>query len=94
MKKITNLEELLIGEKEKLINLEERQSLISKKIKDCKSNIKKYEMMQQTNQMSQLSNALDDIGIPFEDILSAINKGDFLSLQDMIKKDNRNIENA
>ena len=83
--KLTKLEETLqkeIAKKEKLIA---ERSEIDKKIKECMEKIDECETMLNNNKFKDLQKALDSHGIPFEKIMEAIQKGDFLSLQEKLE---------
>lgn len=85
MTKNSNLENMIVAEKEKLEKLETKQAELLKKIKLCKSNLEKYEMMKNNQRYNALANSLDNKGISFDDIISALSAGDLLSLQEKIE---------
>ena len=71
-------------EKAKLRTLEVKKATIEDKIKKCRGSIQKYELMQNNAMFTSFTSLLDNKGVSFEDILSALQCGDLLGLQEKI----------
>lgn len=81
------LEDMLTAEKKKLEKYEQQYKDVQEKIKVCKANVQKYQLMYDSERLETLNKSLNTHGIKVEDIISALANGDLTELQDRL--DNR-----
>lgn len=81
-KDMRTTEELLAAEKETLAKLEAKKEDLDKKIKACKANIDKYELIVNSDRLKAISEALGAKGVSLDEFMLAINLGDLTELQD------------
>lgn len=88
--KYTKLEESIRKEEAKKEKLMAERDVIDKKIKECDEKIEKYTVSLNNDKFKDFQKALNNQGIPFEKVMEAIQKGDFLALQESLEiaKDN------
>ena len=88
--KYTKLEESIRKEEAKKEKLMAERDVIDKKIKECDEKIDKYTISLNNDKFKDFQKALNNQGIPFEKVMEAIQKGDFLALQESLEiaKDN------
>lgn len=82
-----NTAKLLEAERDKLKKLEEKQRETSEKIRSCKANITKYELMLKNEKLNALDSIISDKGLTIEDVLSLIESGKINSLIDNSNKE-------
>lgn len=79
-----SLEEMLTAEKKKLEKYEAQYKDLQEKIKACKANVQKYQLMYDSERLETLTKSLHAHGIKVEDIISALANGDLTELQDRL----------
>lgn len=83
-KETFSLEEMLTAEKKKLEKYEIQYKDLQEKIKACKANVQKYQLMYDSERLESLTKSLHAHGIKVEDIISALANGDLTELQDKL----------
>lgn len=81
-----NIQEKLEKEQAKLSALEAKREELDGKIKNCKANIAKLQMTINNAQMGDILAALKNKGLTVDEIVSSINSGDLLGLQEKMEK--------
>ena len=63
-----------------------------KKIKECESNIERLTLLKDNQKYTSFANSVQKKGLTVEDIISALQTGDFLSLQEKIESNAEELE--
>jgi len=82
-----DIELLIQNEKKKLESLKDKKTTIDENIKRCKANIEKYTLLQNSSKYNDFTTILEDKGVSFEEIMSALQSGDLLALQEKIENE-------
>lgn len=80
-----DLNEKIMQESEKLKGLREKRAEIDQKIKKSESILERYQLMQNNEQYEAIQKATENSGLSIDDILSALNSGDMLGLQERME---------
>lgn len=80
-----SLKTLMENEQKRLATLKEKRAAIDEKIRKSEGVIQKYTLMQNSAKFSSLTDILQNTGLAFDEILSAIQSGDLLSLQEKLE---------
>lgn len=81
-----NLEEKIEQEQSRLDSLKTKRAALDKKIKKSEDNLERYSLMQKSGMYTSLMEATKGTGVCINDILTALQSGDLLSLQEQIEK--------
>lgn len=79
------LDKVIQKEEEKLAALKKRKAEIEDKIKKSESKIQQHQLMRNSNQFTAFFSAAQQKGVSMEEMLQALQAGDFLSLQERIE---------
>ena len=79
------IEEKLKKEQENLMKFKEKRATLDEKIKECESNIERLTLLKDNQKYTSFANSVQKKGLTVEDIISALQTGDFLSLQEKIE---------
>lgn len=79
------LASLIAKEKERLGVMIGKRAELDEKIKKSEAKIREYEMMENSRKYGALSSVVNEKGLSLDDILSALQSGDFLSLQEQME---------
>lgn len=88
------LDKVIQKEEEKLAGLKKRKADIEDKIKKSESKIQQHRLMRNSNQFTAFIEAAQQKGVSAEEIMSALQAGDFLSLQERIESVNAQKEDG
>lgn len=80
-----DLNEKIKQESEKLKGLREKRAELDQKIKKSESVLERYQLMQNNEQYEAIQKATENSGLSIDDILSALNSGDMLGLQERME---------
>lgn len=80
-----DLSEKIKQESEKLKGLREKRAELDQKIKKSESILERYQLMQNNEQYEAIQKATKNSGLSIDDILSALNTGDMLGLQERME---------
>ena len=80
-----DLNEKIKQESEKLKGLREKRAELDQKIKKSESILERYQLMQNNEQYEAIQKATENSGVSIDDILSALNSGDMLGLQERME---------
>ena len=80
-----DLNEKIKQESEKLKGLREKRAELDQKIKKSESILERYQLMQNNEQYEAIQKATENSGLSIDDILSALNSGDMLGLQERME---------
>lgn len=83
-KETFSVEDMLTAEKKKLEKYELQYKDLQEKIKTCKANVQKYQLMYDSERLDALTKSLHVHGIKVEDIIAALSNGDLTELQDKL----------
>lgn len=83
--KRTKLEENIEKEKLKKERFLSEKDELEKKIKECDEKISKYTLMLNNDKFNDFQKALNMKGVSFETVLEALQKGDFMELQEYLE---------
>lgn len=83
-KETRTTEELLAAERENLAKLEAKRDDLDKKIRACKANIEKYELIVNADRLKTISATLGQKGVSLDELMLAISNGDLTELQDKL----------
>jgi hypothetical protein len=86
------LDEKLKKEEENLIKFKDRRATLDEKIKECESNIERLKLLKDNRKYTKLANSVQKKGLTVEDIISALQSGDLLSLQEKIESNAEEVE--
>lgn len=81
MKEKMTLGDILNTEKEKLEKYEKQYKDLQEKIKVCKANVQKYQLMYNNERLEELTSTFNSRGIKVEEIIAAFTSGDLTELQ-------------
>lgn len=87
------LNEKMAKEESKLNTYKERRAKLDEKIRECEANIERLTLIKNSQRYKAFSNTVQKNGLTMDDILSALQSGDFLSLQEKIESDSPDAEN-
>lgn len=80
-----DLNEKIKQESEKLKALREKRAELDQKIKKSESILERYRLMQNNEQYEAIQKAIENSGLSIDDMLSALNSGDMLGLQERME---------
>lgn len=80
------IEEKLKKEQENLMKFKEKRATLDEKIKECESNIERLTLLKDNQKYTSFANSVQKKGLTVEDIISALQTGDFLSLQEKLNQ--------
>lgn len=80
-----DLNEKIKQESEKLKGLREKRAELDQKIKKSESVLERYQLIQNNEQYEAIQKATENSGLSIDDILSALNSGDMLGLQERME---------
>lgn len=80
-----DLNEKIKQESKKLKALREKRAELDQKIKKSESILERYQLMQNNEQYEAIQKATENSGLSIDDILSALDSGDMLGLQERIE---------
>jgi len=86
------IEEKLKKEQENLMKFKEKRATLDEKIKECESNIERLTLLKDNQKYTSFANSVQKKGLTVEDIISALQTGDFLSLQEKIESNAEELE--
>ena len=86
------IEEKLKKEQENLMKFKEKRATLYEKIKECESNIERLTLLKDNQKYTSFANSVQKKGLTVEDIISALQTGDFLSLQEKIESNAEELE--
>jgi len=86
------IEEKLKKEQENLRKFKEKRATLDEKIKECESNIERLTLLKDNQKYTSFANSVQKKGLTVEDIISALQTGDFLSLQEKIESNAEELE--
>lgn len=86
MENTERIKECLTNEEQKLALFTEKRDKLNDKISHSEERIRQYRMMLDQKKFNETNTTLDAHGLTLEEILAAVNSGDFLSLQDKLEK--------
>ena len=86
------IEEKLEKEQENLMKFKEKRATLDEKIKECESNIERLTLLKDNQKYTSFANSVQKKGLTVEDIISALQTGDFLSLQEKIESNAEELE--
>lgn len=86
------LNEKIVKEQEKLNTYKEKRADLDEKIKECEANIERLTLTKNSQKYEVFSNTVQKNGLTMDDILSALQSGDFLSLQEKMEADSPHVE--
>ncbi len=84
------LKESLKKEQEKLSELKLKREKLDDRIKEKERLINKYQMMINQEKFSQVNDVISSNGLSLDELMSAIQSGNLLSLQAKIEKQSEN----
>ena len=68
------------------------RATLDEKIKECESNIERLTLLKDNQKYTSFANSVQKKGLTVEDIISALQTGDFLSLQEKIESNAEELE--
>lgn len=83
--KSEKLASLIAKEIANIENLEAKKEEIEEKLKKSRTKLQEYRMMENSQKYGALSSAVSQKGLSLDDILSALQNGDLLSLQEQME---------
>ena len=86
------IEEKLKKEQENLMKFKEKRATLDEKIKECESNIERLTLLKDNQKYTSFANSVQKKGLTVEDVISALQTGDFLSLQEKIESNAEELE--
>lgn len=86
------IEGKLKKEQENLMKFKEKRATLDEKIKECESNIERLTLLKDNQKYTSFANSVQKKGLTVEDIISALQTGDFLSLQEKIESNAEELE--
>lgn len=86
------IEEKLKKEQENLMKFKKKRATLDEKIKECESNIERLTLLKDNQKYTSFANSVQKKGLTVEDIISALQTGDFLSLQEKIESNAEELE--
>lgn len=88
------LNEKLKKEQDKLNTFKQKRAVLDDKIKECESNIERLTLIKNSQKYKSFSESIQKNGLTVEDIISALQSGDFLSLQEKIESNTEKSEST
>lgn len=86
MENAEKIKECLTNEEQKLALYTEKRDKLNDKISHSEERIRQYRMMLDQKKFNETNTTLDAYGLTLEEIMAAVNSGNFLSLQDKLVK--------
>lgn len=80
-----NLDVLIDREEKNIERYREKRAEFDEKIKKAEARLNELKMMKNSNAFNALAGAVKDKGLSMEDVLLALQKGDFLALQEQME---------
>lgn len=82
---MATLTEKITQETERLKELLQKRAVLERKIKKTQETLERYQLIQNNEKYSAIEKATKDTGVSVEDILSALQTGDILGLQERME---------
>lgn len=89
---MSEIDEKLKKEKENLKKFKERRASLDEKIKESESNIERLTLLRDNQKYNSFATSVKKKGLTFDDIVSALQTGDFLSLQEKFESNAEELE--
>ena len=76
---------LIAKEQENIDKLKKKRADLDEKIRKSEAKLQEYEMMNNSRKFDMLQGVVKETGLSMDDIMSALQNGDFLALQEQME---------